>query len=165
MMNKIICRGYRFPPEIIQCAIWLYYRFTLRLRDVEELLAERGIEVSYETIRQWGIQFGPAIARDLRSRRPRPHSRWHMDEMFVSIGGKRMYLWRAVDHEGEVLDCLVQSRRNKRAAIKLMRKLLKKDFCGHRLPLTLRCSRAANGRLRSGKAPCAGRRRIPLSRC
>ncbi len=114
-MKKIICRGYRFPPEIIQRAIWLYCRFTLSLRDVEELLAERGIEVTYETIRQWGIQFGPAIARDLRSRRPRPHSRWHMDEMFVSIGGK-----------GEVLDCLVQSRRNKRAATKLMRKLLKK---------------------------------------
>ncbi len=126
MMKKIICRGYRFPPEIIQRAIWLYYRFTLSLRDVEELLAERGIEVTYETIRQWGIQFGPAIARDLRSRRPRPHSRWHMDEMFVSNGGRRMYLWRAVDHEGEVLDCLVQSRRNKCAAIKLMQKLLKK---------------------------------------
>src|ERR1700730_4378963 len=85
MMNKINCRGYRFPPEIIQRAIWLYYRFTLSLRDVEELLAERGIEVTYETIRQWGIQFGPAIARDLLGR-PRPHSRWHMDEMFVSIG-------------------------------------------------------------------------------
>src|SRR5258707_3084867 len=127
MMNKIICRGYRFPPEIIQRAIWLYYRFALSLRDVEELLAERGIEVTYETIRQWGIRFGPAIARDLRSRRPRRHSQWHMDEMFVSIGGKWMYLWRAVDQEGEVLDCLVQSRRNKRAAIKLMRKLLKKQ--------------------------------------
>jgi len=127
MMKKIFCRGYRFPPEIIQRAIWLYYRFTLSLPDVEERLAERGIEVTYETIRQWGIQFGPVIARDLRSRRPRPHSRWHMDEMFVSIGGKRMYLWRAVDHEGEVLDCLVQSRRNKRAATKLMRKLLKKQ--------------------------------------
>jgi len=88
------------------------------LRDVEELLAERGIEVTYETIRQWGIQFGPAIARDLRSRRPRPHARWHRDEMFVSIGGQRMYLWCAVDHEDEVLDCLVQSRRNKRAATK-----------------------------------------------
>src|SRR4030081_2796687 len=75
MMNKIICRGYRFPPEIISRAVWLYYRFTLSLRDVEELLVERGIDVTYETIRQWGIQFGPAIARDLRSRRPRPHSR------------------------------------------------------------------------------------------
>src|SRR5216684_600003 len=112
MMNKIFCRGYRFPPEIIQRAIWFYYRFTLSLRDVEERLAERGIEVTYETIRQWGIEFGPAIARDLRSRRPRPHARWHMDEMFVLIRGKRMYLWRAVDREGEVLDCLVQPRRN-----------------------------------------------------
>src|ERR1700693_2431350 len=126
MMNKIFCRGYRFPPEIIQRAIWLYYRFTLSLRDVEELLAERGIEVTHETIRQWGIQFGPAIARDLRSRRPRPHSRWHLDEMFVSIGGKRMYLWRAVDAEGEVLDILVQARRDQRAAQRLMRKLLRK---------------------------------------
>src|SRR5260221_123871 len=126
-MNKIICRGYRFPPEIIQRAIWLYYRFTLSLRDVEELLAERGIDVTYETIRQWGIRFGTAIARDLGSGRPRAQSRWHMDEMFVSMGGKRVYLWSAVDHEGEVLDCLVQSRRNKRAAIKLMRKLLKKQ--------------------------------------
>ncbi len=123
-MNKIIYRGYRFPPEIIQRAVWLYYRFTLSLRDVEELLAERGIEATHETIRQWGIQFGPVIARDLRS--PASATRWHMDEMFVSIGGKRMYLWRAVDHEGEVLDCVVQSRRNKRAATKLMRKLLKK---------------------------------------
>src|SRR6266436_1834391 len=126
MINKIMYRGYRFPPEIIQRAVWLYYRFALSLRDVEELLAERGIEVTHETIRQWGIQFEPAIARDLQSRRPRPHSRWHMDELFVSIGGKRMYLWRAVDHEGEVLNCLVQSRRNKCAATKLMRKLLKK---------------------------------------
>src|SRR5260221_1611684 len=126
-MNKLIRRGSPFPVEIVQRAIWFYYRFTLSLRDVEELLAERGIEVTYEPIRQWGIQFGPAIARDLRSRRPRPHSRWHLDEMFVSIGGKRVYLWRAVDHEGEVLDCLVQSRRNKYAAIKLMRKLLKKQ--------------------------------------
>src|SRR5713101_291225 len=96
MMNKIIYRGYRFPPEIIQRAVWLYYRFTLSLRDVEELLAERGIEVTYETIRQWGIQFGPAIARDRRSGRPRPHARWHMDEMFVSIGGKQLYLRRAL---------------------------------------------------------------------
>src|SRR5947208_14751621 len=79
-----------------------------RFRDVEDLLAERGIEVSYETIRQWVTRFGPAIARHLRSRRPRPHRQWHLDEMFVSISGKWMYLWRAVDAEGEVLDCLVQ---------------------------------------------------------
>jgi len=126
-MSKISYRGYRFPPDIIQRAVWLYFRFTLSFRDVEDLLAERGIEVSYETIRQWVTRFGPAIARDLRSRRPRPHGQWHLDEMFASIGGKWMYLWRAVDAEGEVLDCLVQSRGDKRAARKLMRKLLKKQ--------------------------------------
>ena len=110
-MSTISYRGYRFPPDIIQRAVWLYFRFTLSFRDVEDLLAERGIEVSYETIRQWVMRFGPAIARDLRSHRPRPHGQWHLDEMFVSIGGKWMYLWRAVAAEGEVLDCLVQSRR------------------------------------------------------
>src|SRR3989442_1557108 len=98
-MNRISYRGYRFPPDIIQRAVWLYFRFTLSFRDVEDLLAERGIEVSYETIRQWAVRFGPAIARDLHSRRPRPHGQWHLDEMFVSIGGKWMYLWRAVDAE------------------------------------------------------------------
>jgi putative transposase len=126
-MSKISYRGYRFPPDIIQRAVWLYFRFTLSFRDVEDLAAERGIEVSYETIRQWVTRFGPAIARDLRSRRPRPHGQWHLDEMFVSIGGKWMYLWRAVDAEGEVLDCLVQSRRDTRAAKKVMRQLLKKQ--------------------------------------
>jgi len=89
-MSKISYRGYRFPPEIIQRAVWLYFRFTLSFRDVEDLLAERGIEVSYETIRQWVTRFGPAIARHLRSRRPRPHGQWHLDEMFVSISGKWM---------------------------------------------------------------------------
>src|SRR5881227_2509725 len=84
-MSKISYRGYRFPPDIIQRAVWLYFRFTLSLRDVEDLLAERGIEVSYETIRQWVMRFGPAIASDLRSRRPRPHRQWHLDEMFVSL--------------------------------------------------------------------------------
>src|SRR6266567_7836300 len=115
-MSRISYRGYRFPADIIQRALWLYFRFTLSFRDVEDLLAERGIEVSYETIRQWAVRFGAAIARDLRSRRPRPHGQWHLDEMFVSISGKWMYLWRAIDAEGEVLDCLVQSRRDKRAA-------------------------------------------------
>src|SRR6266446_925709 len=95
-MSKISYRGYRFPPDIIQRAVWLYFRFTLSFRDVEDLLAERDIEVSYETIREWAMRFGPTIARDLRSRRPRPHGQWHLDEMFVSIGGKWMYLWRAV---------------------------------------------------------------------
>lgn len=118
--------GYRFPRDVIQRAVWMYLRFTLSYRDVEDLLAERGIEVSYETVRRWVLAFGPVIARRLRARRPRPHGRWHLDEMFVRIGGRQMYLWRAVDAEGEVLDVLVQARRDKAAARKLMRKLLKK---------------------------------------
>ena len=125
-MTKISYSGYRFPPVIIQRAIWLYARFTLSFRDVEDLLAERGIIVSYETVRRWVNHFGPMIAVDLRRRRPRPHSTWHLDEVFVKIDGRLVYLWRAVDAEGEVLDVLVQTRRNKRAALKLMRKLLKK---------------------------------------
>src|SRR5687767_2469857 len=119
--------GYRFPPDIIQRAVWMCLRFTLGFRDVEELLAERGIVVTYESIRRWILTFGPVIARRLRARRPKPHSRWHLDEMAVRIGGKQMYLWRAVDGEGEVLDVLVQPRRDQRAARKLMRKLLKKQ--------------------------------------
>jgi putative transposase len=107
---------HRFPPEIIQHAIWLYLRFTLSDRDVEELLAERGLDISYETVRRWVLKFGPGIARRLRRRRPRPSDRWHLDEMVVRIAGKRMYLWRAVDREGEVLDMLVQPRRDTRAA-------------------------------------------------
>jgi transposase-like protein len=125
-MTSASYSGYRFPSDIIQRAIWLYLRFTLSYRDVEEILAERGIEVSYETIRRWVLTFGPVIARRLRAPRPKPHSRWHLDEMFVRIGGRHMYLWRAVDAEGEVLEVLVQARRNKRAALKLLRKLLKK---------------------------------------
>src|SRR5436305_4900677 len=107
-------RRHRFLPEIIQHAIWLYLRFTLSYRDVEELLAERGFDISYETVRRWVLKFGPVIARRLRGRRPRPSDRWHLDEMVERIAGKRMYLWRAVDHEGEVLDLLVKSCRNSR---------------------------------------------------
>jgi transposase-like protein len=125
-MTKISYAGYRFPPEIIQQAIWLYLRFTLSFRDVEDLLAERGIVVSYETVRRWVNHFGPMIAADLRKRRPKPHSVWHLDEVYLKIGGRMVYLWRAVDAEGEVLDVLVQSKRNRHAALKLMRKLLKK---------------------------------------
>jgi putative transposase len=125
-MTKISYAGYRFPPEIIQQAIWLYLRFTLSFRDVEDLLAERGIVVSYETVRRWVNHFGPMIAADLRKRRPKPHSVWHLDEVYLKIGGRMVYLWRAVDAEGEVLDVLVQSKRNRHAALKLIRKLLKK---------------------------------------
>ena len=125
-MVTISYSGYRFPPEIIQHAIWLYIRFTLSFRDVEDLLAERGIMVSYETVRRWVNHFGPVIAADLRKRRPKPHTTWHLDEVYLKIDGRMVYLWRAVDAEGEVLDVLVQTTRNKRAALKLMRKLLKK---------------------------------------
>ncbi len=126
-MNKISYTGYRFPPEIIQQAIWLYLRFTLSLRDVEDLLAERGVAVSYETVRRWVNHFGPMIAADLRRRRLKPHTTWHLDEVYLKIDGRMVYLWRAVDAEGEVLDVLVQSKRNKHAALELMRKLLKKN--------------------------------------
>jgi putative transposase len=125
-MRKISYAGYRFPPEVIHPAIWLYLRFTLSFRDVEDLLAERGIAVSYETVRRWVNHFGPMIAGHLRKRRPKPHATWHLDEVYLKIDGRIVYLWRAVDSEGEVLDVLVQSKRNKHAALKLMRKLLKK---------------------------------------
>ena len=126
-MKQICYRCHRFPPQIIQHAIWLYCRFTLSFRDVEDLLAERGLEVSYETVRRWVLKFGHSYAKRLRRFRPRPDDRWHLDEMFVKISGRQVYLWRAVDAEGEVLDCLAQSKRNKTAALKLMRKLLKKQ--------------------------------------
>ena len=126
-MTKISYAGYRFPPMIIQQAVWLYARFTLSFRDVEDLLAERGILVSYETVPRWALKFGTIIARRLRRGRPRPSGRWHLNEVFVSINGRQLYVWRAVDTEGEVLDVLVQPRRDRRAALKLMRKLLKKQ--------------------------------------
>ena len=126
-MQKTSYARYRFPPVIIRHAVWLYFRFPLSYRDVEDMLAERGIDVSYESVRRWALKFGSAYAHRLRRLRPRPDCRWHLDEVFVSINGKQMYLWRAVDNEGEVLDILVQRRRDKRAALKLMRKLLKKQ--------------------------------------
>src|SRR5215472_3938151 len=149
-MPEISYRRHRFPAEIVQHAIWLYLRFTLSYRDVEELLAERGLDISYETVRRWVLKFGPLIARRLRRRRPRPSDRWHLDEMVVRIAGKRMYLWRAVDNEGEVLDMLVQRRRDTRAALRLMRKLLRKQGFLPKLLVTdqLRSYAAAFRRLR-----------------
>src|SRR6267154_2065043 len=120
-LDELSYRRHRFPPPVIQHAIWLYLRLTLSYRDVEEPLAERGLEASYETVRRWVLKFGPGFARRLRRSRPRPSDRWHLDEMVVRIAGKRMYLWRAVDHEGEVLDILVQRRRDKRAAFRHLR--------------------------------------------
>src|SRR5918911_1526309 len=118
-------RGFRFPAEIIEHAVWLYHCFSLSLREVELILAARGIEVSYETIRDWGLRFGRAFANTLKRRRPRPGDKWFLDEVFVRIRGKVHYLWRAVDQDGNVLDVLVQSRRNKTAAKRFFRKLLK----------------------------------------
>lgn len=124
-MQPISFKRHRFPPDVIRHAVWLYFRFTLSIRDIEELLAQRGVEVSREAVRCWVNKFGPLIAANLRKRRGPPTGRWHLDEMVVKIGGRRMYLWRAVDDEGEVLDVLVQKRRNKVAALKLLRKILR----------------------------------------
>jgi putative transposase len=125
-MTTISFARHQFPPDIIRHAVWLYLRFTLSFRDVEDLLTERGLDLSYETVRRWVLKFGPLFAKELRRRCPRPTSRWHLDEMAVLIGGRQFWLWRAVDDEGEVLDLLVQRRRDARAAARLMRKLLKK---------------------------------------
>src|SRR5687767_11222796 len=112
-MQPISYARHQFPPAIIQHAVWLYLRFTLSYRDVEDLLAERGLDISYETVRRWVLKFGAVFARRLRACRPRPSSQWHLDEMVVVIDGRPIYLWRAVDDEGEVLDILVQKRRDK----------------------------------------------------
>ena len=117
--------GYRFPAEIISHAVWMYFRFSLSYRDVEELMAARGIIVTYETVRQLCQKFGQQYANQLRRRRAQTGDKWHLDEVFLLINGELHYLWRAVDQYGNVLDILVQSRRNKRAALKFFRKLLK----------------------------------------
>ncbi len=126
-MAPVSYARHQFPPAIIRHAVWLYLRFSLSYRDVEDLLAERGVDVSYETVRRWVLKFGVLFARELRQRRPRTSSQWHLDEVVVVIGGKRFFLWRAVDDEGEVLDLLVQRRRDKTAAVTFLRKLLKKQ--------------------------------------
>jgi putative transposase len=118
-------KGHRFPAEIISHCVWLYFRFSLSYRDVEELLAERGVALTHETVRQWCLKFGQTYANELRRRRPRPGDKWHLDEVVLKINGQTHYLWRAVDQHGAVLDILVQSRRDKAAAKKFFRKLLK----------------------------------------
>jgi putative transposase len=123
--------GHRFPAEIISHAVWLYVRFPLSLRMVEEMLAARGIVVSHETVRQWALKFGQAFANRIRRRLPCAGDKWHLDEVVVKIAGVKHWLWRAVDQTGIVLDVLVQSRRDKQAAKRLLRKLLKKQM---RLP-------------------------------
>ena len=178
-MSHISYHGYRYPPDVIQRAVWLYLRFTLCLRDVEDVLAERGVDVTYETVRCWVTKFGPQIARQIRSARPKPTSRWHLDEMFVSIGGRQMYLWRAIDDEGEVLDVLVTAKRNKLSALRLMRKLLRKHgvlpttivtdryraygaaFADIELRIDHVRSKRANNRIESSHLPVRRRERKP----
>ena len=123
--NAPCYRGYRFPAEIISHAVWLYHRFCLSFRDVEDLLAERGVTVSYEAIRLWCLKFGPEYARGLKRRQGRLGDTWHLDEVFVTIQDERQYLWRAVDQDGDVIDILVQPRRDRKAAKRFFRKLLK----------------------------------------
>ena len=116
---------HRFPAEVISHAVWLYHVLSLSLRDVELLLAERGIVVSYETVRRWCKKFGQSFANCLRRRRPRPGDKWHLDEVFIQIQGVQHYLWRAVDQNGVVLDILVQERRDGKAAKRFLGHLLK----------------------------------------
>jgi transposase-like protein len=136
-MQPISYARHQFLPEVIRHTVRLYLRFTLSYRDVEELLAERGLDLSYETVRRWVLKFGPAFARNLRRLRPQPSRRWHLDEMAIMIAGKRLWLWRAVDSEGELLDMLVQPRRDRPAALRLMRKLLKKQGYAPDVPVTI----------------------------
>jgi putative transposase len=124
--SKSLYHRRRFPAEIISHCTWLYVRFCLSYRDVEQIMAERGVVVTYETIREWSQKFGGTYAKRLRARARRAGDRWHLDEVYLAINGRLQYLWRAVDQDGEVLDILVQPRRNKRAAKKFFRKLLKR---------------------------------------
>ncbi len=119
------CPGHRYPVEVISHCVWLYFRFPLSFREVEELMFERGVLVSYETIRRWYAKFGQAYADGLRRRRPRPGDQWHLDEVFITINGDQKYLWRAVDQDGTVLDILMQNRRDTAAARRCFRRLLK----------------------------------------
>jgi putative transposase len=127
---------HRFPAEVISHAVWLYFRFPLSLRMVEEMLAARGILVSHETVRQWALKFGQSFANQIRRRLPGSGDKWHLDEVVISITGKRHWLWRAVDQHGAVLDILVQSRRNAKPATRRLRKLLKKQGIAPRVMIT-----------------------------
>ena len=129
-------KGFRFPREIIAHCVWLYHRFTLSFREIELMMAARGVGVSYETIRAWCTRFGPEYARRLRRRAPRPGDKWHLDEVFIKVGGVRKYLWRAVDQHGNVLDILIQGKRDGKAATRFFRTLLKKQGSRPRVLIT-----------------------------
>ena len=142
--------GHRFPPEIISHAVWLYFRFPLSLRMVEEMLAARGIVVSHEAVRQWALKFGQGFANEIRRRLPRAGDKWHLDEVVIKIAGTTHWLWRAVDQHGIVLDVLVQSRRDAKAAKRLLRKLLKRQG---------RAPRGCNNKMGEGRRLNAPRKR------
>jgi putative transposase len=136
MIKSVSYKRHRFPPEIIAYAVWLYFRFPLSLRLVEEMLLERGILVSYERVRRWALKFGPDYARRLRRKRPNRRDIWHLDEVVVTISGRKHWLWRAVEQDGYVLDEIVQSRRDTKAAKRLLKRLLKKQGCPPRRRVT-----------------------------
>src|ERR1700747_635829 len=131
-----IYAGYRYPAELISCAVWPYFRFPLSLRMVEEMLAARGISFTYDAIRRWGLKFGREFANRIRRRAPRRGDKWHLDEVVITIAGNKHWLWRAVDQDGFVLDVLVQSQRDKKAAKRLFRKLLKRQGRAPRVLVT-----------------------------
>ena len=147
---------HRFPAEIIGHCVWLYFRFALSFRDVEEMLAMRGVVLTYETVREWCLKFGQTYANNLRRRTPRPGDRWHLDEVFLKINGRIHYLWPAVDQEGNVLDILVQGKRDKKAAKKFFRKLLKRLRYAPRVMITdrLRSYGAAKAEMLPGVEHC-----------
>src|SRR6516225_4882844 len=127
-------RGHRFPPQIISHAVWVYHRFCMSFRDVEDLLAERGITVSYETVRHWCRKFGSDYAKRLKKRRGQLGDSWYLDELFVRINGQQQYLWRAIDQDGDVIDILLQPRRDQRAAERFLRRLVRGQ---HREPFRI----------------------------
>src|SRR5258708_38482819 len=146
VIDAISYAGYRIPADVISYAVWLYYLFPLGVRMVEELLAARGIELTYETVRRWSVKFGLGIDRRIRSTALAQGDKWHLDEVVVTINGKKHWLWRAVDQHGAVLDVLVQNRRDRRAARRFMRKLLRKHGRAPRVLVTdkLKSYAAAN---------------------
>lgn len=129
-------KGHRYPVEVISYCVWLYFRFPLSFREVEELMLQRSVIVSHETVRRWCRKFGKAYANALRRRRPRPGDKWHLDEVFIKINGELKYLWRAVDQDGNVLDILVQSPRDKAAARRVFRRLMTKTRAVPRVIVT-----------------------------
>ncbi|MFF5161562.1 IS6 family transposase [Streptomyces sp. NPDC000348] len=129
-------KGHRYPLEAISHCVWLYFRFQLSFREVEELMLQRGVIVSYETARRWCAKFVQAYANGLRSRRPRPGDKWHADEVFIKVNGELKYLWRAVDSDGNVLDVLTQNRRDKATARRFFHRLLKKTRAVPRVVVT-----------------------------